>query len=65
MQAFSQVHGVEYVSAWQELCDREGCVTRVGPTAQDVITTDIVHLSNAGSTLLVGKIEGRLFPPKK
>ena len=64
MRAFSQANGVEYVSAWRVLCDSEGCLTRVGPAAEDVVTTDIVHLSDAGSKFLIGKIEGSLFPPK-
>jgi hypothetical protein len=36
-------------------------MTRVGPTANDVITTDIVHLSDAGSNFLVQAIGKRLF----
>jgi hypothetical protein len=64
MRAFSQANGVEYISAWRALCDDEGCLTRVGPAADDVVTTDIVHLSDAGSRFLVGKIEGNLFPQK-
>jgi hypothetical protein len=65
MRTFSQAHGVEYVSAWRVLCDSDGCLTRVGTTADDVVTTDIVHLSNAGSRYLVEKIAGSLFPPEK
>jgi peptidoglycan/LPS O-acetylase OafA/YrhL len=64
MLAFSQANGVEYISAWRALCDGEGCLTRVGPTADDVITTDIVHLSNAGSKFLIGEIARSLFPPQ-
>ncbi len=64
MRAFSQADDVEYISAWRALCDDEGCLTRVGPAADDVVTTDIVHLSDAGSKFLVGKIEGNLFPQK-
>jgi len=64
MRAFSQANGVEYISAWRVLCDGEGCLTRVGPSAEDVVTTDIIHLSDAGSKFLIGKIEGSLFPPK-
>jgi hypothetical protein len=37
-------------------------VTRVGPTANDVITTDIVHLSDAGSIFLVEAMGKNLFP---
>jgi hypothetical protein len=60
MEAFSQTAGVEYVSAWHTLCNAEGCMTRVGPS--DVITTDMVHLSDAGSIFLIGAIGGNLFP---
>ncbi|MGO8913760.1 MAG: acyltransferase family protein [Bradyrhizobium sp.] len=63
MRSFSQAAGVEYISAWRALCDGDGCLTRVGPTADDVVTTDIVHLSNAGSKFLIEKIEGSLFHP--
>jgi peptidoglycan/LPS O-acetylase OafA/YrhL len=63
MEAFSRAAGVEYISAWRALCDPEGCLTRVGPAAKDVVTTDIVHLSDAGSEFLVKAIEGRLFRP--
>ena len=61
MQAFSRAAGVEYISAWRALCDGEGCLTRVGPDADDVVTTDIVHLSDAGSKFLVKTIKGSLF----
>jgi peptidoglycan/LPS O-acetylase OafA/YrhL len=62
MRSFSQAAGVEYISAWRVLCDREGCITRVGPKAKDVVTTDIVHLSDAGSIFLLEGIEESLFP---
>jgi peptidoglycan/LPS O-acetylase OafA/YrhL len=61
LEAFSRAAGVEYVSAWHVLCNPEGCLTRAGPTANDVITTDIVHLSDAGANFLVQAIERRLF----
>ena len=62
MEKFSRAAGVEYISAWRVLCNPEGCLTRVGPTATDVVTTDIVHLSDAGSRFLVEAIEPNLFP---
>jgi peptidoglycan/LPS O-acetylase OafA/YrhL len=62
MEAFSNAAGVEYISAWHTLCNSDGCMTRVGPTANDVITTDIVHLSDAGSNFLVDAIGKSLFP---
>jgi len=45
------------------LCDPEGCLTRVGPTANDVVANDIVHLSDAGSKFLADAIKGSLFRP--
>jgi peptidoglycan/LPS O-acetylase OafA/YrhL len=62
MQTFSKAADVEYISAWHVLCNSDGCITRVGPTAIDVVTSDIVHLSDAGSIFLVEAIESALFP---
>jgi peptidoglycan/LPS O-acetylase OafA/YrhL len=61
MQAFSNAAGVEYISAWHILCNAEGCMTRAGAGADEVIATDIVHLSDAGSNLLVAAVGRRLF----
>ena len=61
MKAFSKAAGVEYISAWHPLCNSEGCMTRVGPTASEVITTDNVHLSDAGSNFLIEQIKRSLF----
>jgi hypothetical protein len=36
-------------------------MTRVGPAANDVIATDIVHLSDAGSNFLIEAIGKSLF----
>ena len=62
MEAFSKSAGAEYISAWHTLCNSEGCMTRVGPSASDVITTDNVHLSDAGSQFLIEGIMRNLFP---
>ena len=61
MQAFSNAAGVEYISAWHLLCNSEGCMTRLGPTADEVVATDIIHLSDAGANFLVAGIADRLF----
>ena len=61
MEAFSKAAGAEYISAWHTLCNSEGCMTRVGPAASDVITTDNVHLSDAGSNFLIERIRRNLF----
>ena len=62
MEVFSKSAGTEYISAWHVLCNPEGCMTRVGPSASDVIITDKVHLSDTGSDLLIEDIKRNLFP---
>jgi hypothetical protein len=62
MEGFSKQAGVEYISAWHMLCNSDGCMTRLGSTAADVVTTDLVHLSNAGSDFLAEAVGRRLFP---
>jgi peptidoglycan/LPS O-acetylase OafA/YrhL len=62
MEAFSKSAGTEYISAWHVLCDPEGCLTRIGPSASDVIITDNVHLSDTGSNFLIEGIKRKLFP---
>jgi peptidoglycan/LPS O-acetylase OafA/YrhL len=62
MEAFARAAGVEYISARHALCNRDGCMTRVGPAANDLITSDIVHLTDAGSVFLLDAIGKNLFP---
>ena len=66
MEAFSRAAGVEYLSAWHILCNEQGrergCLTRIGPTAGDVVAVDNVHLSDAGANFLIQAIESDLFP---
>jgi peptidoglycan/LPS O-acetylase OafA/YrhL len=63
MMAFSKAEGVEYISAWRTLCNSEGCLTRSGPAASDILMTDNVHLSDAGSRYLIDAISDRLSLP--
>jgi len=60
IRAFGSAQGVDYISARRALCDRDGCFTMAGDSAQ-VITTDNVHLSEAGSRFLVSAIAEELF----
>ncbi len=61
MEAFASAAGVEYISAWHALCNAKGCLTRVGEGARDPITSDIVHLTDAGSVFLIEAIAKSLF----
>jgi peptidoglycan/LPS O-acetylase OafA/YrhL len=65
MRAFSSSQGIEYISARRFLCDHEGCLTLAGGSSSEVITTDIVHLSEAGSRFLIESLADELFvfPP--
>jgi peptidoglycan/LPS O-acetylase OafA/YrhL len=61
MDAFGRQAGVEYISAWKVFCNSDGCLTRTGPTAADVVATDLVHLSDSGSRFLAQAMAKRLF----
>jgi peptidoglycan/LPS O-acetylase OafA/YrhL len=53
--------GAEYISAWDAMCNADGCVTRIGDTAGDISISDQVHLTEKGSVFLVHAIIGRLL----
>jgi peptidoglycan/LPS O-acetylase OafA/YrhL len=65
MRAFSSAQGVDYISARRALCDQEGCLTLAGDFPK-VMTTDNVHLSEAGSRFLIASLAEELFvfPPQ-
>jgi peptidoglycan/LPS O-acetylase OafA/YrhL len=63
MEAFSRQAGVDYISAWHLLCNVEGCLTRIGPKASDVVATDIIHLSETGSGFLAAAVVPQLRKP--
>jgi hypothetical protein len=52
MEQFSKDADVEYFSAWRQFCNADGCMTRTGMSAIDVVVTDQAHLSNKGSDFL-------------
>jgi peptidoglycan/LPS O-acetylase OafA/YrhL len=56
-------YGVTFISAWDALCNPEGCLVRV-PTPKgtmDITATDILHLTEAGSDYLITAIQKDLF----
>jgi peptidoglycan/LPS O-acetylase OafA/YrhL len=53
--------GAEFISAWDAMCDADGCLTRVGETARDISASDQVHLTEKGSEFLVNSIVDRLL----
>ncbi|MGR9461847.1 hypothetical protein [Rhizobium leguminosarum] len=50
---------VEDFSAFDVLCNREGCLTRVGDGHDDLIAWDYGHLTLAGSIYLMNAIRDR------
>lgn len=62
MERFSNSQNVEYISAWHIFCNSEGCITRLGPSADDVVTWDNAHLSTRGSEFAVHSMITDLLP---
>jgi len=56
--------GAEFISAWDALCDVEGCLTRVGDKASDILVSDQVHLTEKGSIFLVRSIIDAVLSPR-
>jgi peptidoglycan/LPS O-acetylase OafA/YrhL len=54
--------GAEYISAWDALCNADGCLTRIGDSAKDISASDQVHLTEKGSEFLIHAIIDRLLP---
>jgi len=48
--------GAHFISAWEAMCNAQGCLTRVGADADDITASDQVHLTEKGSVFLVQAI---------
>jgi peptidoglycan/LPS O-acetylase OafA/YrhL len=55
--------GAEFISAWDTLCNADGCLARIGDTAKDISASDQVHLTEKGSSFLIQSIIGRVLAP--
>lgn len=53
--------GAEFISAWDALCNTEGCLTRIGDSAGDISASDQIHLTEKGSAYLVESVLGRVL----
>ena len=53
--------GADFISTRDALCSAEGCLTRVGRSASDIIASDQVHLTEKGSVFLIESIIDRLL----
>ena len=54
--------GVEYISAMKELCNEQGCITRVGEDAHSLAAADWGHLTPAASRYFIERIKDKLLP---
>jgi peptidoglycan/LPS O-acetylase OafA/YrhL len=54
--------GAEYVSAWDAMCDKDGCLTRLGERPEDVVASDQHHLTERGSQFLIEAIKDEIAP---
>jgi peptidoglycan/LPS O-acetylase OafA/YrhL len=54
--------GAEYVSAWDAMCDKDGCLTRLGEKPEDIVASDQHHLTESGSTFLIQSIKDKILP---
>jgi hypothetical protein len=53
--------GAEFISAWDTMCNTDGCLTRTGDAARDITASDQVHLTEKGSAFLVQSIIGTVL----
>jgi peptidoglycan/LPS O-acetylase OafA/YrhL len=63
MRAALLPRGAEFISAWDRLCDVEGCLTRTGDSARDILISDQVHLTETGSIFVVQLIIDQILNP--
>jgi peptidoglycan/LPS O-acetylase OafA/YrhL len=55
--------GAEFISAREALCNIDGCLTRLGDAADDLVVLDQVHLTEKGSAVLIDAIIDRILVP--
>ncbi|WP_330996115.1 acyltransferase family protein [Burkholderia territorii] len=53
--------GIEYISAFDAMCDTSGCLTRTGSGRGNIVMFDDSHLTPAGAEAVASGIETRIF----
>ncbi len=64
MREIAQRLDVVYISAWDVMCDKAGCLTRTPEEGYDISTFDVEHLSPSASRYLAHHIENDLLGKK-
>ena len=55
MDQFTNDVGVKYISVTRNLCNYEGCLTRLGDTLDSLVQYDTTHLTSKGSSFVVSR----------
>ena len=53
--------GAVFISAFDVFCNDEGCLTRLGDQARDIVQIDLSHYSAAGSSYLIQRTADQIF----
>jgi peptidoglycan/LPS O-acetylase OafA/YrhL len=61
IEAFAKRLGVTYISIFKELCNSSGCLVRVDAEDDDLTYYDTIHLSPAGSRLLMRLVGDKVY----
>lgn len=61
MRAELVPQGAEFISAWNVLCNADGCLARLGDRASDITASDTIHLTEKASIFLVQSIIDRVL----
>ena len=61
LRRVTESNSMEYISAIRELCNADGCLSRVGNQPEDFIAVDYGHLSKAGSEYFINLIKEEVF----
>jgi hypothetical protein len=61
MRARLEPLGAEFISVSNVFCNAQGCLTRIGDAAADLVVSDQVHLTEKGSVFLIASIIDRLI----
>lgn len=59
--AIAKSLGIEYISAYDAMCNASGCLTRTGPGRGNIVMFDDSHLTPAGAEAVMGRIAPRVF----
>lgn len=53
--------GAEFISAWDQMCNADGCLARLGDSTRDLSASDGIHLTEKGSVFLVRSIIDKIL----